>query len=142
MKAVTYLEWSNLEYAQNRYSADTAGMMLLSKWLKKDKQVRDFYSQPFKPEMITEYFEGWIFCSVPMDKDNDNYRNKAQHVRIWFYLESDWQRTMRVKVFPVDKNKQVFDFILPKTLDHFISDALRAGIELTFKPEITEKYFK
>ncbi len=93
----------------------------------------------FKPEMITEYFEGWE-QEQPSEVD---FINKKGNTR-WRII--DWKLRYEYSLNrEIISENQVIErnqFKLPKTLDHFIGDALRAGIELTFKPEITEKYFK
>lgn len=85
--------------------------------------VRDFYNQPFKPEMIKEYFEGWtrVDKSDPLDDIqnlqfrgfNDVYYLKLVADRIFF----GWGTGA---------------FII-KTLSDFISAVLNSGIKLKWK---------
>lgn len=90
-------------------------------------KVHDFYSQPFKPEMIVECFEGWR-----MEVDVC-YRHDKADVSIVVFPYHLW---MRVGMnTPIETHN-------PSTLDQFISDCQRAGIELVWKADIVEKYFK
>ena len=80
------------------------------------EQTKAFYTQPFKPEMIQEYFEGW--------KENPKGGYIKSSVRIFFWNE------MVVKNYSADEQ---FQFPVPQTLQHFISDTQRAGITLRWK---------
>jgi ethanolamine utilization microcompartment shell protein EutS len=91
-----------------------------------------FTSQPFKPELITELFEGWELIggiytsSVQLDKIN--YKDKVYLLQ--FYWNS-WQINYRAK--GEKYITQCKDNYLPKTLDRFICHCQDAGIELQFK---------
>lgn len=78
----------------------------------------DFYSQPFKPEMITEYFEGWNTTNGKFYfKDNSDK----------FEFGEDTQSSVKiVRFFP-------HSFFVPKTLSQFITNCIQAGIKLTWK---------
>jgi hypothetical protein len=89
--------------------------------------LRDNYlaivSQPFVKEMIVELFEGFTFnlCDYfCMDKKGQKIR--FEDFKIEFY-----------------STKFSYLFPMPKTLNDFISDCQRAGIDLEFKEEITSK---
>ena len=86
-------------------------------------QVGDFYSQPFKPEMITELFEGWeSYFSGTNFQDNGKHEINILPELLFYgikkYLASD-----------------SFDHSYPETLNDFIRDCQRAGIELTWKEQ-------
>ena len=80
--------------------------------------VKDFYNQLFKPEMVTEHFEGWIsnegvfvseglMESIVLGKDKEiEYGNSEDGLRYGLY---------------------------PKTLNDFITNCLQAGIKLRWK---------
>lgn len=91
--------------------------------------LKDFYSQPFRPELITELFEGFIDFE---DKDNTF---KLNGIQMNFYEPRE------IFVIWLSWHNQK-EFIIPSTLDRFISDCKEAEIKLTWKPEIAEKYFK
>ena len=69
----------------------------------------DFYSQPFKPELITELFD--IIGHYHIFKG----RGKGYY-ELWN-----------------DNNQHIYRFPLPRTLDDFITDCQRAGIELNLE---------
>ena len=102
------------------------------------EKLHDFYSQPFKPEMITELFEGWE-C-VSHGEDGYEYNYKGEYV---VEISSDLET---LNIGYVD-DKEIIALMpeikLPKSLDTFLSTVKeQMGGELTFKPEIVEKYFK
>ena len=87
-----------------------------------------FLSQPFKPEMIVELFEGW---SEEKHEETEQwasefiiYRNKTTKIEYskcyWFYnvLFNDVLYSYRHK---------------PRTLDDFINDCQKIGIELEWR---------
>jgi hypothetical protein len=82
-----------------------------------------FYSQPFKPELITELFEG-----INYEGDNIYVNNTLQIVDICCGVNGD-------EVFyngggePKTQHYSPF----PRTLDDFITDCSRAGIKLYWK---------
>jgi hypothetical protein len=76
-------------------------------------ELMDFYSQLFKPEMITEYFEGWM-----RDENKREYRNRPDRVK--FYGDE----VMVVKSSTMD---------ISKTLSQFITNCIQAGIKLTWR---------
>jgi len=83
--------------------------------------VLDFYSQPFKPELITELFERWNkdLWDVELNKPYQTYfyHNKKIVIRENKYIEY-WNETY------------CEDMHYPRTFDDFINDCQRAGIEL------------
>lgn len=130
MKAVTFLEY--VKKCKSNHEAKEAKRGIINQALFDIYQAERFYSQPFKPELITELFEG-----LKLTKEK------------YFIVIScnDFIIEMAVESHPINSNYIVYDhkggncinFIIPKTLNDFISDCQRAGIELTFKPEIKEK---
>jgi len=130
MKVLNFLEWvlsrkeqhakDNSKKAVNDALCDIYG-------------TQRFYSQPFKPEMITELFENasqsfltlWVFSGKPNEEGYQNYNVELGHENYYY------------RCFGI-----VHKFPNPQTLNDFISDCQRAGIELTWKPEIINKYFK
>ena len=55
MKAQTFLEWF-AGYIENHALTNDGDLTNTALTFHK---LKDFYSQPFKPEIITELFEGW-----------------------------------------------------------------------------------
>ena len=103
-----------------------------------EKIITKFYSQPFKPEMITELFEG-LEC-VSHGEDGYEYNYKGEYV---VEISSDLET---LNIGYVD-DKEIIALMpeikLPKSLDTFLSTVKeQMGGELTFKPEIVEIYFK
>jgi len=91
--------------------------------------LAEFYCQPFKPEMITELFEGWT-----LEYDGYYVANSAKFV-IEFCTEDGGE--FHFYMYDYMKSEQILILgqtdILPRTLDDFINDATRAGIELEWK---------
>lgn len=80
-------------------------------------KLYEFYSQPFQPEMITEYFEGW-----QCQKESSPvywYNGKTS-----FTLEIDKYLGLHISKY------------LPKTLSQFITNCIQANINLTWKEPI------
>jgi hypothetical protein len=92
------------------------------------KNALSFYSQPFKPELITELFEGWEanfeICSKCTIKNLKDYSTFDFWVDIWnnYIL---WE--------PHTKGELFWNLMFPRTLDDFINDCQRAGIELKWR---------
>ena len=91
------------------------------------KKAIDFYSQPFRPELITELFE-------PI-----KYKNP-----LCYNCEGGGMISLsnQPKKCGLCGGKGYNTLGKCETLDHFISDCQRAGIELTFNQQIADKYFK
>lgn len=129
MKAINFLEFvQKFEVEQKRiinHDLSRAKFHMLVK----------FYSQPFRPELITELFEGW-------KKDETSYfKNAGQYCNGTYTIRTiGMQEITKLHTSFTDGWMRYCDRWL--TLDHFISDCSRAGIELTFKKEIVEEYFK
>ena len=84
-----------------------------------ERDTIDFYSQPFKPELITELFEGWEFDKRSLTA----FRNSVDTETVEF----DVNGKMKIHQLSTD----VFPY--PRTLDDFINDCKRAGIELEWR---------
>ena len=163
MKAQTFLEW--LKGFLDTVLDDPI------KALDKIRKIMNFYSQSFRPEMITELFEGWEirkrnegigmdYTTYSIIKKNPNFYNEWRqsgfHVletsyELEFLTDCD-DYSIEPKEFYIDyqhqeKGKQQYSseyyhILIPQTLNDFISDCNRAGIELEWKPEIIKQYFK
>jgi hypothetical protein len=86
---------------------------------------RAFYSQVFKPELITELFEGWELNIID---GIEQIRRIQPFCAIEFYK--------KYVAYIIVDNCNCTDTtrtFLPRTLDDFISDCQRAGIELIRK---------
>lgn len=94
------------------------------------RYIRDWYLQPFKPELITELFEGWE-DSWSCSGGYDYIENKKFVFRIMF----DWAKIAYILLDPIQSINPFQSMFakIPSTLDEFISDCLRNGIELKWK---------
>lgn len=125
MLAIIFLEWCNSS--------------IWGLHIEEIKRVMDFYSQPFKPELITELFEGFyptsdedVFC-INFETSNPAFKGNAYN-KVELFKGSHYEiSNVFAKLMRVD---------YPETLDNFISDCSRFGIELTFNQETVNKYFK
>ena len=90
-------------------------------------KIQDFYNQPFKPEMITEYFEGWELSDC---WQRYNYFRKG---------ETRYRQTITIGIgemgcYPYKPNGERIDIgVKPKTLSDFITFCLAADIKLRWK---------
>jgi len=89
-------------------------------------EILDFYSQPFSPYMITEYFEG--FVQTPNhNKFGDDFCD------IEFNFNEDTSEYF-IYIYEIELHRRVlFSTFQPLTLDMLISNLLQAGIKLSFK---------
>ena len=78
--------------------------------------IKDFYSQPFKPEMITEYFD--VRARMPEINEYEDLDGLA-----FRFLSEDF----------IIYNDSVMRFPIAKTLSQFITNCIQAGIKLTWK---------
>ena len=83
-----------------------------------------FYNQPFDPKMIEEYFKGWdtIFLTIEITGNK-----VSQYTNI--LIEEDLIINHTEKLFCIED----WELMLPLTLNHFISDCIRAGISLEWR---------
>jgi hypothetical protein len=86
--------------------------------------IAAFYSQPFKPELI-ELFEGW--------------RDEGAGI---YTLNKSYVDVCALSCTLKAKSKLPYTLIPPSTLDRFIGHCEEAGIELEWKEEVVDKYFK
>ena len=118
MKVLSFLELINIGWEEeflhqilHRFNQNT------------DKEdIAQFYSQPFRPELITELFEGWG-CDV----EDDSYWFRNNHDKI------NYARSEMGGYIQYDSTLMNQTFDIPRTLDDFINDCQRAGIELEWR---------
>lgn len=111
MKVLSYLEYSN--------KGGIVDVALQIEKLGWDGGVTDFFAQQFKPEMITELFEGWIINRL------EQFANLDYKINIYD----------RKKQIEYNNGNYIYYFAKPRTLDDFINDCERAGIELQWKEQ-------
>lgn len=103
--------------------------------------VEEFYSQPFKPEMITELFKGWLECPDLYVSDLQEIP-EGHHVPFKWYIDFD-SGIYIFKIFEYRDGDLVEDYLkihkIPSTLDRFICHCQDAGIELTWKEQNNEQ---
>jgi len=116
MKAQTFLEWF-AGYIENHALTNDGDLTNTALTFHK---LKDFYSQPFKPELITELFEGWKY-------ETDLYEGLYYNPKTSKIIRRDGDVGLNTYA--------------PDTINDFISDCNRAGIELNWKPEIVKEYF-
>ena len=116
MKAYSYLQLSIMQHNDQVSN----GYMDEMERISGGKAPDEFFTQQFKPELITELFSGWY--------RGDEGKGK-------YYCQ-----TNRGGVYAHIPDGDYFDYILdgrpypyPRTLDDFINDAERVGIELKWK---------
>jgi hypothetical protein len=119
MEVLSYLELqliSNQDYVSLGYGRYFFVNKILS--------IKSFYSQPFKPELITELFAGWEFVTINSRKQYQNYIEKDVLIIIAF---NEYQYVINGVAYHI-----------PRTLNDFINDASRAGIELQWRVDENE----
>ena len=113
---MSYLQWVTDQFIPDDYY----------EWFEEFTDLlstESFYAQPFKPELITELFDNWEI------KDGYNYieyKNSGAILRIW-HNEPNEIIIFKKKVL---SGKSTFTI---RTLDDFICDCQRAGIELIWR---------
>ncbi len=122
MKALTFIEF----YKENIKNVGPAE--LEDNILACDKYF-DFVSQTFKPEMIIELFEGFEIDNL--EKFGVGYFYGL--TGITFCKEEGEQMCRHYFI----KSIITYELFMPTTLNDFISDCQRAGIDL----ELKEKFF-
>lgn len=138
MEVLNFLQWFELHYGVNGVGTAIGAIQTVTL---KMQMVSDFYLQFFVSSDIAELFEGWdkketkLEYSLPKEKFI-YYSNGGVTINLW-NIDGDEQPFIDRDVW----NYNGIIFIPPKTLNDFISDCQRAGIELTWKPEIVNKYF-
>jgi len=92
------------------------------------EMVDKFYSQPFKPEMINEYFEGWEllkhsdYCEYCLKGEDYSELINSNKDAIHFYSDS------YCYFFGKDEIETRI-----KTLSQFITNCIQAGIKLEWR---------
>ena len=105
-KAIPFMEWYICYY--NNYG----GTMDV---------ITDFYSQPFQPEMLMEYFEGW--------KKDESLSNTYRYNQYDITIDDDDK-----SIYYIYDNEtyRCWEF---KSLNDLITLCTLAGVELTWKGE-------
>lgn len=96
---------------------------------KRIMNIKKFYSQPFKPEMIAEYFDEWeidekekMYIKLIITNADISFTHqfpmKCRAGWVWKY-----ERTNVLEYFNLS----------PKTLSQFITNCVQAGIKLIWK---------
>ena len=126
-----FIDWVQQDCYMRIYDQDEDGNITKDSEL--DEQLLfemiPFYSQPFQPEMITEYFEGWEknkgekYCVMSITTNADisftrNFPLKCEAGWVWKY-----ESTSMLEYFE----------LIPQTLSQFITNCIQAGIKLTWR---------
>lgn len=87
-------------------------------------EIYDFIEQPFKPEMITEYFERWANIGDKNEKENYQLFQLENTYILWDIRNIETAQFISIKsiLFPT-----------PKTLSQFTTNCIQAGIKLTWR---------
>ena len=93
--------------------------------IKTNESIRLFYNQPFDTAMIEKYFKYMqdITSGGSIGNPHIIYKNGNHHL---------WFTPYRV-VIERDNPSETHKTMLPRTLNHFISDCIRAGIKLEWR---------
>jgi len=87
-------------------------------------EIKDFYSQKFRPEMVTEYFEGWeLTAKIQPEFRNEDYSITFPIDRICIFTKKQF----------LYNSDEYYNHLLPKTLSQFITNAIQSGIKLKWK---------
>ena len=88
-------------------------------------ETSNFYNQPFDTAMIEKYFKYMqdITSGGSIGNPHIIYKNGNHHL---------WFTPYRV-VIERDNPSETHKTMLPRTLNHFISDCIRAGIKLEWR---------
>lgn len=134
-KVLNFLEWVLMR--KNQHARDNS-KKAVNDALCDIYGTQRFYSQPFKPEMITELFEGWL------DKMREDEELVCYKVNAELYSDPEIIFPSKgIEVMIVRQGNSYSYFKYPKTVDSFKTLLEeQAGIELEWKPEIVNKYFK
>ena len=130
MKVLSYLETcKTYTISENQYGSAIIGLVdipiaNIMCWDSMEK-VTNFYSQPFRPELIIELFEGWEHFNGMYS--TGNFLSDSIKPIIDFSMSkiSNKYATYNTE----DRNI----FIFPRTLDLFVCNCQDAGIELEWR---------
>ena len=115
-KAIPFMEWCLKESCFTTYKYPEGE----EDYYEVPKEILDFYNQPFTPEMLQEYFEGW-----EMEDEITNKRYYFEIIGLYYYeRNSEW------RVYDREDNSYCF-----KSLNDLITLCNLAGVELTWKGE-------
>jgi len=120
MKAVSYLKLT-----EENSTTGTTTYKGMSNYLKRqgwEGSVEKFYNQKFEQEMITRYFDEWIYEWNNVFTYNNNEPSQEDIV-VFFELK-------KYKLRNSKNNSSWQSHFMPQTLDNFISDCESEGIEL------------
>jgi hypothetical protein len=110
MKVLSFIElWTN----------DSKFIIEYCRMLESDSG--EFYSQPFKHELITELFEGWI---ADADEPSYTYATFTNPNTI-----IDFGEYRNASLYTINYVR----FYVPRTLDDFINDCQRVGVGLEWR---------
>jgi len=147
MKAQTALEY--IKWLLQRYTVNDIDYKTFTELLAK---AINFYSRPFRPEMITEYFEGWENTKdKPMDTNypksymGEKFENDEDIIHFNYMDNTVIYNGVYPNPSQSDPYKTSVKIVQgenPESLNDFISDCQRAGIDLEFKPEIAKEFFE
>ncbi len=127
-KVMNYLEWM---LSDGNYSEDLYIQLLQNdQWTNRD--VAEWYNQKFQPELIEKYFEGWEKHKTFVNTYNYSYQNK------YLIKEASGIYSMLMNYKSIE-DCIVLTTLYPETLNDFIRDCQRAGIELTYKIKVRDE---
>ena len=89
------------------------------------REIIGFYNQPFETVMIEKYFEDFNLLSRNGAGEEPHFGFKNGTYHLWF----TYYRVIIERNNPSETHKTM----LPRTLNHFISDCKRAGIKLEWR---------
>lgn len=87
--------------------------------------IKEFYKQKFENEYITKHFHGWI------ERDTGVYSYAPPHTGRQHTI--DFLKYNRYRILAAAQGSDWLYHFKPKTLDHFISDCQRAGVQLEWR---------
>ena len=119
MKVLSYLEFSQ-EVGETKLNH--INFMIKKGFI----EPAHFYSQPFKPELTTELFEGWELTEYKEHEVLVLYTNKYSRISFSYFYDNGGY-----EIYP-DKQDQHTSWLYPypRTLDDFINDCKKARIKL------------
>jgi hypothetical protein len=104
-------------------------------------RLAGLYEKEFKSAMIPAYFAGWEVSLLGTFTSKSG--SKEFKIVCFDFMEKDKEISYRWENVPkgiYQEGKRTL-LKMPSTLDQFISDCIRSGIELRWKDEIVENYF-
>ncbi len=133
MRALSFIEFVNLDNGTAECSPELKASYMVGVGLIPRNMVKglselsliflykDHVNQPFTPELITKYFKGWEELS------------NGYYVAKYELKNYDVTLNRRDKSCCYEKGLDTYWFKFPRTLDDFITDCQRAGIELEWR---------